>query len=44
LAAKGLIYYKEIEKIKEIEKLDQIMEFIIRAESLEEVKKILRQK
>jgi hypothetical protein len=39
-----LIYYKEIEKIKEIEKLDQIMEFIIRAESLEEVKKILRQK
>ena len=39
--SEGVDLLKDIEKIEEIVKLEQIMEFIIRAESIGEVKKIL---
>jgi hypothetical protein len=39
--SEGLDLLKEIEKVEDIEKLEHIMELIIRTESLEEVKKIL---
>ena len=39
--SKGLDLLKEIQKIEEIEKLDHIMESIIKRDSLEDVKKTL---